>query len=305
VLELITEPFAFTFMQLALVAGLLTVVASSLIGTWVVMRGMAFMGDALAHGVLPGIAIAYLLGGSLLLGGALSAAVMIGGVTLASARSRLGDDTAIGLLFVGMLAAGVAIISKGGAYAGDLTTILFGDPIGVTRSDVRTVAIATVITVLATLLLYRPFLVLSFSRAKAEVLGLRPGLTHLAMLALIATVIISSFRTVGTLLVFAFIVAPPATASLVSRRVPVMMGVAMLIGSLGVFVGLLISFHAGTATAPTIAGLAVLAFFVTLALRESFDRVRARRGRREVGSVEPGGVASGVSESGTAEAGSA
>jgi ABC-type Mn2+/Zn2+ transport system permease subunit len=286
VLELITEPFGFAFMRLALVAGLLTVVASSLIGTWVVMRGMAFMGDALAHGVLPGIAIAYILGGNLLLGGALSAAVMIGGVTLASARTRLGDDTAIGLLFVGMLAAGVAIISKGGAYAGDLTTILFGDPIGVTRADVRTVAIATAVTVVATVLLYRPFLVLSFSRAKAEVLGLRPGLSHLLMLALIAMVIISSFRTVGTLLVFAFIVAPPATASLVSRRVPVMMGVAMVIGAAGVFVGLLISFHAGTATAPTIAGLTVLAFFVTLAIREVSDRVRARRGRREPSAAQ-------------------
>jgi ABC-type Mn2+/Zn2+ transport system permease subunit len=288
VLDLITDPFAFTFMRLALVAGLLTVVASSLVGTWVVMRGMAFMGDALAHGVLPGIAIAYLIGGNLLLGGALSAAVMIGGVTLASARSRLGPDTAIGLLFVGMLAAGVAIISRGGAYAGDLTTILFGDPIGVTRGDVRTVAIATVITVVATALLYRPFLVLSFSRAKAEVLGLRPGLSHLAMLALIAIVIISSFRTVGTMLVFAFIVAPPATASLVSRRVPVMMMVAMLIGAVGVFAGLLLSFHLGTATAPTIAGLTVLAFFVTLAVRESFDRWHTHRRRGGPGAPQAG-----------------
>jgi ABC-type Mn2+/Zn2+ transport system permease subunit len=288
VLDLITDPFAFTFMRLALVAGLLTVVASSLIGTWVVMRGMAFMGDALAHGVLPGIAIAYIIGGNLLLGGALSAAVMIGGVTLASARSRLGADTAIGLLFVGMLAAGVAIISRGGAYAGDLTTILFGDPIGVTRADVRTVGIATAITVVATILLYRPFLVLSFSRAKAEVLGLRPGLSHLVMLALIATVIISSFRTVGTMLVFAFIVAPPATASLVSRRVPVMMAVAMLIGAMGVFVGLLLSFHFGTATAPTIAGLTVLTFFVTLAVRESLDRWRAHRRRGGPGAPQAG-----------------
>jgi hypothetical protein len=107
------------------------------------MRGMSFMGDALAHGVLPGIAVAFLLGGNLLLGAAISAAVMIGGVTLASARSRLGDDTAIGLLFVGMLALGVAIISARGAYAGDLTTILFGDPIGVTRADLHTCCVAT------------------------------------------------------------------------------------------------------------------------------------------------------------------
>lgn len=277
-IELVTEPFAFAFMRNALMAGLLTVVASSLIGTWVVMRGMAFMGDALAHGVLPGIAIAFIFGGSLLLGGAISAAVMIAGVSLASARSRLGEDTAIGLLFVGMLAAGVAIISKRGAYAGDLTTILFGDPIGVTRSDLRTTAIAAVVTIVLTVVLYRPFLALSFSRDKAQVLGLHPQLAHLAMLGLVALVVVTSFRTVGTLLVFAFIVAPPATAALVSRRVPIMMLVSMAIGALGVVVGLLISFHAGTATAPTIAGLTVVAFFLILAIKEA--RAGAQRYRR-------------------------
>ncbi|TVR34781.1 MAG: metal ABC transporter permease [Nitriliruptor sp.] len=268
------------FMRNALMAGLLTVVASSLIGTWVVMRGMAFMGDALAHGVLPGIAIAFILGGSLMLGGALSAAVMIAGVSLASARSRLGEDTAIGLLFVGMLAAGVAIISKRGAYAGDLTTILFGDPIGVTRSDLRTTAIAAAVTIILTIVFYRPFLALSFSRDKAQVLGLHPQLAHLAMLGLVALVVVTSFRTVGTLLVFAFIVAPPATAALVSRRVPIMMGVSMVIGALGVFIGLLVSFHAGTATAPTIAGLTVVAFFLILAIKEARSGAqRYRRGR--------------------------
>ncbi len=279
-IELVTEPFAFMFMRNALMAGLLTVVASSLIGTWVVMRGMAFMGDALAHGVLPGIAIAFILGGSLMLGGALSAAVMIAGVSLASARSRLGEDTAIGLLFVGMLAAGVAIISKRGAYAGDLTTILFGDPIGVTRSDLRTTAIAAAVTIILTIVFYRPFLALSFSRDKAQVLGLHPQLAHLAMLGLVALVVVTSFRTVGTLLVFAFIVAPPATAALVSRRVPIMMGVSMVIGALGVFIGLLVSFHAGTATAPTIAGLTVVAFFLILAIKEARSGAqRYRRGR--------------------------
>lgn len=287
-LELLTEPFDYAFMRNALYAGLLTVVASSLVGTWVVMRGMAFMGDALAHGVLPGIAIAYILGGNLMVGGAISAAVMIGGVSLASARSRLGEDTAIGLLFVGMLAAGVAIISRGGAYAGDLTTILFGEPLGVTGGALRTLAIATAVTALVTVVLYRPFLVLSFSRAKAQVLGLRPGLTHVVMLALIATVVISSFRTVGTLLVFAFLVAPPATAALISRRVPIMMGVAMLIGAVCVVVGLLISFHWRTAGGATIAGLTVLAFFVVLAVREVVDRAsRWRRGRND--RAEPGG----------------
>ena len=276
-MELITEPFAFAFMRNALAAGLLTVVASSLIGTWVVMRGMAFMGDALAHGVLPGIAVAYLLGGSLLLGGAVSAAAMIGGVSLASNRSRLGEDTSIGLLFVGMLAAGVAIISKRGAYAGDLTTILFGDPIGVTTGDLRVSAVAAGIAILVTLLLYRPFLALAFSRTKARALGLHPGLANVALLGLVALVVVTSFNTVGTLLVFAFLVAPPATAALVSRRVPVMMGVAMLFGAVGVVLGLLISYHAALATAPTIAGLTVLGFFVVLAVREVAGQVARRR----------------------------
>jgi ABC-type Mn2+/Zn2+ transport system permease subunit len=281
VLELVTEPFAYAFMRNALAAGLLTVVASSLIGTWVVLRGMSFMGDALAHGVLPGIALAYVLGGNLLVGGAVSAAVMIGGVSLASARSRLGEDVAIGLLFVGMLAIGVAIISSGGgAYAGDLTTILFGDPIGVTGGDLVVIGGAAAVAGLVVVLLYRPFLVLTFSRAKAEALGLHPGIAHVAMLALIAMAVIAAFRTVGTLLVFAFLVAPPATAALVARRVPVMMLVSILVGGIATLAGLLVSFHARTATAPTIAGLAVLLFFVVLAGKEiQLGRARARAAR--------------------------
>lgn len=282
-LEVITEPFAFEFMRHALYAGLLTVGAASLVGTWVVLRGMAFMGDAMAHGVLPGIAIAFLLGGNLIVGAAISAAVMIGGVSLASARSRLGEDTAIGLLFVGMLAAGVAIISARGAYAGELTTILFGDPIGVTGTDLRNIAVVFAATILVSLVCYRPFLVLTFSRAKARVLGLRPGVAHLLMLALIAAVVISSFRTVGTLLVFAFIVAPPATAALIARRVPVMMVVSMLIGAVMVFVGLLLSFHFATATAATIAGLSVVTFFAVLASTELVALVRRIAARRHGG----------------------
>lgn len=276
-MELLTEPFGFEFLRNTLYAGLLTVVASSLVGTWVVLRGMSFMGDALAHGVLPGIAVAYILGGNLLLGGAVSAALMIGGVSLASARSRLGEDVSIGLLFVGMLAAGVAIISKGGAYAGDLTTILFGEPLGVRAEDVRAAGVAAAVTVVVTVALYRPFLVLSFSRAKAQVLGLRPGVAHVAMLALIAGVIIASFRTVGTLLVFALLVAPPATAALVARRVPVMMAVAVGVGWFSVVAGLIVSFHAATATGPTIAGLSVLTFFLVLAGVEVRDQLARRR----------------------------
>lgn len=275
------EPFAYGFLRDALVAGLLTVVAGSLVGTWVVLRGLAFLGDALAHGVLPGIALAYLVGGDLVVGAALGALVMVAGVALVGARGRVGEDTAIGLLFVGMLALGVAVISRRGAYAGDLAAILFGDPLAVGARDLVVIAVATVIAAVVTVVGYRPFLALAYSRDKAFVLGMRPGLAHLAMLVLIALVVVASFRTVGTLLVFAFLVAPPATASLVVGRVPAMMLASTCFGALAVVGGLVASYHLGLAAAPTIAGLTVLEFFVVLAARDAVRWLRGRQRRRE------------------------
>ncbi len=277
-IEWLVDPFAANpFMQRALLASLLTVVTTSLVGTWVVLRGMSFIGDAMAHGVIPGISVAFLLGIDLSIGAAVSALVMVGGINLVSRRSRLPEDTAIGLLFVGMLALGVTIISLRGAYAGDLTTILFGDAIGVTRGDVVGTAAAAVITLVLTVVLYRSFLVLTISRDKADVLGFRPGLTHVVMLALVGLAVVMSFRTVGTLLVFAFLVAPPAAASLVARRVPTMMGVAILIGTIAAVAGLLTSYHVGTPASPSIAVAAVAAFFLVLLVREVRDLATSRR----------------------------
>jgi len=276
-LELVTQPFSYTFMRSALWAGLLTVVASSLVGTWVVLRGLAFMGDALAHGVLPGIAVAYLLGVNLLAGAAVSALVMVVGVSVATSRRRIGEDTAIGLLFVGMLALGVTIISARGSYAGDLTTILFGDPIGVQAGQLRTLAFSALVALIVTIVGYRAFLALTYDRAKAKALGLRPELTHLVMLALVALVVVASFRAVGTLLVFAFLIAPPATAVLVVRRVPLVMLVSIGFGATAVLLGLLVSFHLGTATAATIAGLSVLGFFLVLAAQSAQSALAAVR----------------------------
>ena len=272
----VSEPFGYAFMRNALAAGLLTVIASSLVGTWVVMRGLAFIGDALAHGVLPGIAVAAVLGGNLALGAAIGALVMVGGISLVTGHRRISEDTAIGLLFVGMLALGVAIISARGAYAGDLTTILFGDPIGVQRSALGAIALSTVVALVASIVGYRAFLALTYDRAKAQTLGLNPRLAHLAMLALVALVVVTSFRAVGTLLVFAFLVAPPATAVLVARRVPIVMVVSVLFGSLAVVLGLLVSYHLATATAATIAGLSVLGFFVVLAGQTGVAALRSK-----------------------------
>jgi len=276
-MELLLDPFtceACGFLRRALLAGSLVAVSSAVIGTWIVMRGLTFLGDAVAHGALPGIALAFLLGIDLFIGGAVSALVMIALVAYVSRRSTLGDDASIGLLFVGMLALGIVLISARGAYAGDLTTILFGDAVGVTKADVRAAAIGTVLTVLATIVLYRPFLAVSFSEDQAQLLGMRPRLAHFTQLALLALVIVASFRTVGTLLVFALIVAPPAAASQVARRLPTTMALAAVLGVVAVATGLLLSFHLDLAGSATMALVAVCEFFLIVLVR---DAVRALR----------------------------
>ncbi len=273
-LEVVTEPFAYGFMRTALAAGVLTVVASAPIGTWVVVRGLAFMGDALAHGVLPGIALAYLVGVDLTLGAGLGAVVLVAVVATATSGRRVGEDTGIGLAFVGLLALGVAIISARGAYAGDLTAILFGDPIGIRPGQLTVLVVAATVSIVAAAVGHRAFLALAYDPAKARVLGLRPGLAHVAMLALIALVVVTAFRAVGTLLVMAFLIAPPATAVLVVRRVPLVMLVAVAFGTVAVVAGLLVSYHAGTATSATIAGISVAGFFVVQAAQRLLRAVR-------------------------------
>jgi manganese/iron transport system permease protein len=237
------EPFEFAFQQRALVGGSLAAIALALVGTWVVIRGMSFLGDALVHGVIPGIALAILFDFNVLIGAAAAAIVMIVGINLVHRQTTFSEDTGIGLLFVGMLALGVILISRTASYSGNLTSILFGDVLGVTRTDMAVAAVILVLTIIASAVLYRPFLVLAFNEQKAQLLGLRPGLAHWVLLGLLTAVIVGSFQTVGTLLVFGMLVGPPATAALVVRRVPLMMLTASLIGVFSVVTGLILSFH--------------------------------------------------------------
>ncbi len=270
------DPFDPEFMQRALAAGLLAVVASSVVGTWVVLRGLTFLGDALAHGVIPGMALAVLWGFNLTVGALLTAALMVGGISLVSRRARLGEDTGIGLLFVGMLALGVIIISKSRSFTTDVQSLLFGDVLGVTWADVRVQALAAVLVVAGSVLGYRPFLALSFNEAKAGSLGLRPGLTHLALLGLVAVAIVSSFQAVGTLLVFGLLVGPPATAALLVRRVWLCMLVGVAFGAVSVVVGLVLSYRHGTAAGATMAGVSIALFFLVLAAQELLALARRR-----------------------------
>lgn len=267
-MDWLIDAFEPTFMQRALIGSLIAVVATSLVGTWVVLRGLAFLGDALAHGVIPGIALAVLWSFNPLIGAFVAAIVMSGLVSMVSNRSTVREDTAIGLLFVGMLSLGIVIVSRAGSFSTEVTALLFGDVLGVTTEDIRSQAIATAIVVIATLVLYRPFLALTFNRDKAQTLGMRPRLAQTALLVLLALSIVASFQAIGTLLVFGLLIGPPATALLIARRVPVIMVTSMLLGAVAVVSGLLVSYHHGTAGGATIAGISVAQFFLLLAVRE-------------------------------------
>jgi ABC-type Mn2+/Zn2+ transport system permease subunit len=276
-MDVVFDAFEPAFMQRALIGSLIAVIATSLVGTWVVLRGLAFLGDALAHGVIPGIALAMLWGFSPIIGAFVAALVMSGLVSVVSDRTIVREDTAIGLLFVGMLSLGIVIVSRARSFTTEVTSLLFGDVLGVTTGDIRNQILATAVVVVCTAVLYRPFLALTFNRAKAQTLGMHPRLAQAALLALLALSIVASFQAIGTLLVFGLLVGPPATASLLVHRVPAIMAASILLGALAVVAGLLVSFHYGTAGGATIAGFSVLEFFVVLAGREGLLALRRAR----------------------------
>ena len=273
-MQWLLDPLMVSFVRRALFAGMLVSVLCGLVGTWVVLRGMAFMSEAISHGMLPGVAVAYLAGANLLLGAAASAVVMILGVAWVSKNSRLSEDTGIGLLFVGMLALGVVIVSRARSFAVDLTAFLFGDVLSATRGDLIWLAAAAAVAGIVSAIAYRPFVALVFDERKAHTLGLQPRWAHLALLALVVLAVVASFRIVGTLLVFGLLVAPSATAALFGRSIGATMAIAVLLGWSATFAGLIVSWNADTAAGATIAGIAVLQFFVAALARSAARRLR-------------------------------
>jgi manganese/iron transport system permease protein len=268
-------PFDVSFVQRALVAGALVSVVCALVGTWVVLRGMAFLGDAMAHGMLPGVALAALVGVDLRLGAVATAAVMAAGVSAVGRSRRLSPDTAVGLTYVGMLALGVIVVSCSGSFAVDVTGFLFGDILAVRTGDLVALAVATGVAAAVSLAGHRAFVALSFDPRKAHTLGLRPGLAHVALLALVTLAIVASFQVVGTLLVFGLLVAPPAAAALWARRVPAVMLGATLLGWAATACGLVTSWHAGTAAGATVVAFAVAFFFLSALAAAVRGRIRS------------------------------
>jgi ABC-type Mn2+/Zn2+ transport system permease subunit len=267
------------FMVQALVAGLLVSISCAVAGTFIILRGLAFIGDALAHGVLPGIAVAFLVGFPGILGAAIGAGVMIGGITLITQRSRLSSDTAIGLLFVGMLSLGVIIVSRSNSFTGDLTHILFGEILGISWGAIYIQAIITGVIILIAIICARPFLLLSFDPEQAQVAGFSSRWYHNIMLFMIAITVIGSFQTVGTLLVFGLLIAPAGAGALIARQTTSMMIWAAILGILSMYCGLLISYHFNLAAGASIILVTVAIFFIVFTIQNVRSQAALRQKR--------------------------
>jgi len=267
-LNLIAEPLSYAFMVRGMLAALMVGIVCATVGTYVVLRGMAFFGDALAHAILPGMAIGYLIGGGRsepLFWGALLAAVLSAlGIGTISKSTNLREDTAIGIVFAGMFALGIALISSVRNYTVDLAHFLFGDVLGVSNSDIILIAALGFAIMLAVVFFYKEFLVLSFDPLLAATLRLPARFLEYLLLILIALAIVVSLQTVGVALMVAILITPAATAYLLTRRLPFMMLISALIACVSGVVGLYLSYYmsisSGAAIVLTCTAIFILAW---------------------------------------------
>lgn len=261
-IDWISQPLSYEFMQRGLMAAVIVGTVCSMIGCYVVLRSMAFLGDALAHAILPGIAIAYLAGWNLMLG-ALAASIIVAlGIGFFSRRGTIREDTAIGVLFSAALALGIAIISTIRSYAVDLSHILFGDILGVGASDLTQIAILAVVIIGLILIFYRPFKIISFDPVLATTLELPVERLRTLLLILISLTIVASLQTVGIGLVAAMLVTPAATAYLLTNRLSRMMIFSVLFGISSSILGLYLSYYISIASGSAIVLISTVFFVV-------------------------------------------
>ena len=263
-IEWLTKPLTYEFMQRGLAASTLVGVLCAVVGCYVVLRGMAFLGDALAHAILPGVALAYLFNGNLLIGALAAAIVVALLIGFLSRQGTIKEDTAIGILFAAALSLGVLLISSIRTYAVDLTHILFGNVLGVSSEDLIFTAVLGAAVLGFIVVFYREFLVMSFDPVLAATLRMRAEHFRTLMLILLALTIVVSLQTVGVGLVAAMLVTPGAAAYLLTRRLSSMMIVSASIGALSSVVGLYLSFYlsvaSGAAVVLTATAIFLLAF---------------------------------------------
>ncbi len=282
-LDLLTQPLSYDFMLRALLASILVGIVCAVVGTYVVLRGMAFFGDALAHTILPGVALGYLVSGGAresLFWWALAAAIISAlGIGAISKNAALKEDTAIGIVFAGMFALGIALISTVRSYAVDLSHFLFGDVLGVSVRGLITISIFGLLVILVVIAFYKEFLTLSFDPVLASTLRMPVGALNNLLLVLIAVTIAVSLQIVGVALMVAMLVTPAATAYLLTQRLPVMMVLAAIIASFSGVVGLYISYYASIASGAAIVLVATALFLLTFLLAPRRGILWQRSGR--------------------------
>jgi ABC-type Mn2+/Zn2+ transport system permease subunit len=259
-IDWLTDPWAHEFMQNAFLAAGLVGLICGVTGTFVILKGLAFMGDALAHAIFPGVVIAYIAGGSLLIGAVIAAVVVSMLIGLVSRHTQLSNDTAIGVLFVGAFALGIAIISTQRTYSRDLTSILVGSILGVSRRDLLLTAAMGLFVVAALALFRRELTAIAFDPVFSGSAGLRVGLYEQLFLVLLSITIVIALQTVGNILVLAMLVTPAATARLLTVRLAPMVGIAALLGAAAGIAGLYISYHASVSSGAAIVLVATAAF---------------------------------------------
>lgn len=264
----IPEALSTAFFARALLGGTLVAAICGVVGTWVVIRGMAFLGEAIGHGMLPGVAIATLLGVPPVAGGAVTAITMSALISTLRHRGKLSYDTSIGLIFVAMLALGVIIVSHSGSFASDATALLFGDILAISPGDLTLLAVATVLAVGVAALGHRAFVAVAFDPRIALTLGYRPAIAQAVLVGLVALAVVASYQAVGTLLVVALLLGPAVAAAPWSDRIPRRMALAAGIGAVAVTLGLAASWHWGTAAGSTIAAAAVALAGLSSAARQ-------------------------------------
>ena len=270
IFHLIIDPLAYPFMVRGLLAAILVGIVCATVGTYIVLRGMAFFGDALAHAILPGVAVGYLVSAgsqTTVFWFALVTAVITAiGIGVVSKGAELKEDTAIGIVFAGMFALGIALISTVRGYAVDLAHFLFGDVLGVTNQDLWLIFIFGAIVIITIILFYKEFLVLSFDPVLAETLRIPANLLNYLLFVLLAITIVVSLQTVGVAPMLAMLVTPPATAYLLTRRLPAMMAMAGAIGAFSGVVGLYLSFYISVASGAAIVLVSTAIFLLTALL---------------------------------------
>ncbi len=285
-LDLLLTPLAYDFMLRGMLAALMVGVVCAVVGTYVVLRGMAFFGDALAHAILPGIAIGYLTSGGarepLFWWGLLTAVITSIGIGSISKGAQLREDTAIGIVFAGMFALGIALISTVRNYTTDLTHFLFGDVLGVSTADLRLIAVFGGLILLTILLFYKEFLVLSFDPLLAVTLRLPARPLEYLLLVLVAMAVVVSLQTVGVALMVAMLVTPAATAYLLTQRLPYMMALGAGVASLSGVVGLYFSYYFGISS-----GAAIVLTSTTLFVLVWLGRTLRQRYGRAARGLSP------------------